>query len=414
MPSAPRPLSSSRPARPSLPTPTRRGVRARGLASAALASATAFALAIACGGGGDGASPDDPTATPAPEPLFRALEADLVATCGGKNGQCHVKGSYQEAPAWLAGPDPYVSARRYPGVLPATRDVNDSILLTQVAHAGPALATHEALYRRVLDWLSAEVPGPVLPTSGAFSVQSGFNAVDLSAIAEGMTGARLEMLATERSAGVLELTALRLHAPPNAGIRVTSPFFVLLPRSGKVKANPKVDGFEGPLDVPPGATVPFYTGAMTLLRWDPAGRLKVVFGSLETYAGAGAARGCTALDVFQARAVPALQSQVTVIAVEQEDAGVPPGTELGRGSCLGCHGGGNEIARGAMDLSQLATDPAAACAQARNWIDFAARERSVLLLNPLGEANPQHPVKPLTRTDPILEGLAAWIAAETP
>ena len=219
---APRPLPVAPARLPSAPTRWR---PARGLASAALASATAFALAIAGGGGGDGASPDDPTATPAPEPLFRALEADLVATCGGKNGQCHVKGSYQEAPAWLAGPDPYVSARRYPGVLPATRDVNDSILLTQVAHAGPALATHEALSGACS---MAERGGPArAPTSGAFSVQSGFNAVDPRRSPRAM-GARLEMLATERSAGVLELTA-RASTPPNAGIRVTSPFFVLLP-----------------------------------------------------------------------------------------------------------------------------------------------------------------------------------------
>jgi hypothetical protein len=73
-----------------------------------------------------------------PEPIFRALEADLVRTCGGPNGTCHVRGSFQQAPTWLGGPDTYATIRKYRGVLPATKEVGDSILLTQVRHAGPA------------------------------------------------------------------------------------------------------------------------------------------------------------------------------------------------------------------------------------------------------------------------------------
>src|SRR5512135_1708718 len=74
-----------------------------------------------------------------PEPLFRALQDDLVAACGGANGVCHVAGTYANAPKWLADPDPYVSAKSYRGILPATKEVGDSIILTQVRHEGPAL-----------------------------------------------------------------------------------------------------------------------------------------------------------------------------------------------------------------------------------------------------------------------------------
>ena len=87
----------------------------------------------------DKADPNTSKVGADPEPLFRGLEADLVKTCGGTNGTCHVRGSFQQAPTWLGGPDTYATIRKYRGVLPATKEVGDSILLTQIRHAGPAL-----------------------------------------------------------------------------------------------------------------------------------------------------------------------------------------------------------------------------------------------------------------------------------
>src|SRR5688572_32206364 len=55
----------------------------------------------------------------APEPYFRNLEADLVASCGGTNGRCHVNGIFQNEPRWLGRPDAYVSIRKYRCILPA-------------------------------------------------------------------------------------------------------------------------------------------------------------------------------------------------------------------------------------------------------------------------------------------------------
>src|SRR5262249_43442600 len=154
------------------------------------------------------------------------------------------RGSFQQAPTWLGGPDRYVTIKKYRGILPATREVGDSILLTQVKHAGPALATApNKLFERVSEWITAELPTPVLPNTGAFPVQTGFNQVNLNAVASGLDGARITFLATDEN-GVLTLDALRVFAPPNANVKIDSPFFVSLPRSGKVSADPDVNGFK--------------------------------------------------------------------------------------------------------------------------------------------------------------------------
>jgi hypothetical protein len=94
---------------------------------------------LACSSSDEGDGRPTTTENRDPEPLFRALQDDLVASCGGQNGTCHVAGTYRSAPTWLADPDPYASAKKYRGIIPVTREVGDSILLTQVKHAGPAL-----------------------------------------------------------------------------------------------------------------------------------------------------------------------------------------------------------------------------------------------------------------------------------
>jgi len=140
------------------------------------------------------------------------------------------------------------------------------------------------LYRRVADWLVAEVPPPPLPNTGNFPVISGYNSVALDSVAPGMAGARMSFLATEEN-GVLTLSAIRLHAPINANIKVTDPFFVILPRNGKVYAEPAVNGFRGELTAPAGAAVDFFTGRFVILKWDPAGALKVAFQAVESTPG---------------------------------------------------------------------------------------------------------------------------------
>lgn len=377
------------------------------LLGAALASG---GLVLACGGD------DEETKTTAagqdPELVFRGLQDELVATCGGANGSCHVQGT--QAPRWLADPDPYESAKRYRGILPVTREVGDSILLTQVDHSGPALKRTPKLYEKVAAWIQAEVPPPALPSSGAFSVLDGYNVVELNAVGSGLTGARITFVGTQAN-GVLTLSALKLTAPRDADVKIDSPFFVILPRNGKVDADPEGNGFKGELTVPAGRTVDMYTGKMILLRWDSTGQLKIVFKAISSTPGQGAATGCTALELFKSSALPAMQSTVDV-RPDDRDAGDAP---IGKGSCVGCHAKapGPDEAPGAavqaMDLRGFDSDPAAACAQARFWINFTDRSQSTLLSNPTG-ANPDHPMAPIPATDPIITGLRTWIDAEQP
>lgn len=372
---------------------------------------------LACGGSDEGGGTSPSPIGQDPEPYFRNLQADLIASCGGTNGRCHVNGSYQNAPKWLGGPDPYVSIRKYRGILPATKEVGDSILLTQVRHAGPALKdAPNNLYQRVADWLVAEVPPPPLPNTGSFPVTDGFNSVNLDNVANGMTGARMTFLATEAN-GVLTLSALKIVAPMNANVKIDSPFFVILPRNGKVKADPEVNGFKGELTVPAGQSVEMFGGKMILLQWDPAGQLKVAFQKIEATPGQGTATACTALDSFKNSALPAMRMQVDTYDYDYYvDGGAPVVT--GQGSCLGCHG--LEPAPGeapdqavqAMDLRGVEQDPGKACAQARNWINFQDKTQSTILLNPVGKGNPVHPMKPVQDDNPIVAGIRAWVEAE--
>jgi hypothetical protein len=402
-----------------------RGAAALGSASHTRAASTAFAATLiatalgifACGDdAGDGGR--DPNSSPDPQPLFRGLEADLIGTCGGTNGSCHVRGSYQGAPTWLGGADPYITVKKYRGVLPATKEVGDSILLTQVRHSGPALTdAPNNLFARVSDWISAEVPGPPLPNTGAFSVSNGFNSVNLDTVASGLANARLTFLGTETN-GTLTLSALKITAPKDANVKVDSPFFVILPRSGKVKADPEANGFKGELAIPAGATVDLFTGKMILLRWDPRGRLKVAFSKIESTPGQAVSASCTALDLFKSKALPAMAMPVDVLPEDGMDPDAGDPGPLGQSSCLGCHAKepppeeAPKAAVQAMDLRNASSDPDTACLNAKAWINLQNKAQSTILLNPTGKGNTVHPMKPVADDDPIVLGIKAWVDAE--
>jgi hypothetical protein len=386
-------------------------------ASAAVFGAFGAHLLLAC------SSPsDNPATTPEggvdAEPLFRIVEHDLIVRCGGANGSCHVKGSV--APHWLGDPDPYLSAKKYPGILPATLEPGDSTILTQVAHAGPSLKSFPELYDHVAEWITAEMGGPPLPNSGKFSVATGLNVVNLNTVGSGLEGARITFLAGDGTTGTLSLSSMRVFAPQNANIKLESPFFVKLPRDGKVKAEPSVNGFQGELTVPAGTSVDLYTGKMILTGWDPNGQLKIAFQKIESAPGKGPTNGCTALDIFTSKALPGMQQQIDITGDDDNDGGIFDGGVIGKGSCIGCHGkeaapgAGISTAVSAMDLRAYATDPAIACGFARAQINFQNKAQSLILLNPTGKANPNHPIKPLPDTDPIVKGIEEWVQAEQP
>lgn len=375
---------------------------------------------LACGSSSDeggGASGD---AAANGEKLFRIVQRDLIVRCGGPNGSCHVRGAI--APHWLGDPDPYLSAKKYPGILPATRDTSDSTILTQVAHAGPSLKSYPELYSHVADWVTSELVPPPLPNTGAFAVVNGFNVINLNTLGSGLDGARLTFLATEASEGTLSLTAMRVQAPQNANIKLDAPFFVILPRNGKVKAEPEVNGFKGELTVPAGTSVDLYTGKMILTGWDNAGSLKIVFNKIESTPGMGPNNACTALALFTGKAVPAMRQNIDLTGDDDigpgYDGGIYDGGVVGQGQCVTCHAKATptdespSTAVRAMDLRAIDSDPAAACGQARQFINFQNKAQSVILLTPTGKANPNHSIKPLADTDPIIRDIAEWVNAE--
>ena len=386
--------------------------------TAAAVSAVSALLVLACSSSTDDSrtTNSDGGAVDA-EPLFRVVQKDLVVRCGGANGSCHVKGAV--APHWLGDPDPYVSAKKFPGIIPATQDPGDSTILTQVAHSGPSLKAYPELFDHVASWVTAEIGAPPLANTGAFAVATGLNVVNLNTVASGLDGAKITFLASDGATGTLSLSAMRVIAPQNANIKLESPFFVKLPRDGKVKAEPTVNGFQGELTVPAGTSVDLYTGSMILTGWDPNGALKISFKKIESTPGQGPSAACTALELWNSKALPAMQAKIDITDDDQNDGGTFDGGVIGQGSCLGCHAkdvGKDPItpAISAMDLRAYATDSPAACANARTQINFAVKAMSLIILNPTGKANPNHPIKPLGDNDPVIQGLTEWVQAEKP
>lgn len=185
---------------------------------------------------GGPADPNDPTqggAISAEEAKFRAVEADLVKTCGKG---CHDAGG-SNAPTFLAPPDVYKSIKAHNGIV--VRDVYTSLLLTKGSHAGPALNQEAELEKKVVEWLEAEaivIQSQKLPTTPPFTVQAGANEVNLSpAATNGLTGVKLKFDA-QLIDGILSLSGISVVVPVGPDVHILHPRFV------RVLAQPKEDG----------------------------------------------------------------------------------------------------------------------------------------------------------------------------
>jgi hypothetical protein len=114
-----------------------------------------------------------------------------------------------------------------------------------------------------------------------------------------------------------------------------------------------------------------------------------------------------------------MRAQLDITADDNNDGGTFDGSVIGQGSCVGCHARPDDPAGPypgvqAMDLRAVDTNAALACGFARQQIAFENKAQSLILLNPLGKANPNHPMKPLLPDDPIMKGIQAWVDAEQP
>ena len=336
--------------------------------------------------------------------LFRALEPDLVTTCGGDKGQCHVLGTVDSAPKWLSDGDHYAAIKAYRGVLPLSGNIDESILLTQVVHAGPALSSAPSLRARVKDWTAAELTarGTHIIGPDAILALSGPQSFDLSALGSALAGTRIAFQSSSDGTR-FTLQSVTLTAPAAHAVIIDSPYFVLVPAdgAGKVVEDPAVNGFAGKQTVPAGTSAQLFTGSVTLSGPTRGAKLRVYMSSLTIGdAGSGVAFSCNAVSTFESRAIPAFNTAVPV-------------ADGGTGTCYQCHSGGDATARAAFDLSKMGTDNAAACAEARRQINFTDKTMSRILQNPEG-TSPAHPVGGLAPTSAVVTGIKAWVDAEMP
>ncbi len=371
-------------------------------------------LAVACddntggglgpgqGGGGSGfgvggADAGSPSASAQAETLYRALEPDLVKTCGGP---CHgAATSGGNPPLWLAPPDTYVSVKAFQGAI--VPDPNGSKLMTKGPHAGPSLATgtYKPLGDRVLTWLTAEslvLSLKQLPETDPFTVTTGMNTVDVTkgeTDTDGgvkLTGAKITFTAA-KSGTILTLTKITFVAPGGSGARVAHPLFVVVPAMGPQKNDP-VDTFSNlDMSVPAGQSAALGTGDLFLFDWQDSNKLRIAFNVLESKVvnpDAGVAGGCKSVATFTSSAAPAITKD----------------------NCLSCHAGSNAGATGALDLSQLNKNDTMACAQALNKVTLANKAQSPIIQAPAG--NLTHQGGKVADTAAYTTAITTWLNNE--
>jgi hypothetical protein len=369
---------------------------------------------------------EEKTTAPAgatPEELFRALQPELIKTCGGVGGACHVKGTYKNkqgeaAALWLGPDDAYTAATKYPGIIPITGDPGDSKLLTQIEHDGPALVSVPDLFENVKVWVTAETAaaGSSHPVTDAFYIKDGPNVVRLPTPAP--DGAQLTFDASTAGTNVF-LDNMKVTAPAASGLAIETPTFVILPAKGPVQID-TLAGFQGKLSVLPGETKALYNGSTVLQNWNALNRVKIVFQSLalSTVPDAAPPTGCKAVDRFTSLAGPAFKA------------------DLGDGqSCVACHGVNGapdsieDLAVQAFDLRTLDADPNVACAETFSHITIGNKPQSPIILTCTGASggDQTHPVRgvcgqvidsgtdaavPQCVPQSVIDGILGWINAE--
>jgi hypothetical protein len=355
--------------------------------------------------GAGGATPDEPTPNGG-EAMFRALENDFFAACGG----CHDAGGIASTP-FLAGPDRYQTAMSWPGVV--TKPASQSSLLTHAikggGHSGANLdseASATTLLPAVTEWLEEEARGIVDapvdsgPRVAPFAPIMGFNAVYLDGLGDDFRGMAMTFSASLLTDDALLLTQIQVHPTTQLGVHMVHPLFVVFPKGGEPDPDP-VDSFSN-LDqrFDPGVAGGLGPGTMILTNWLEDGKLSVAFETIEvlgdtggTGSGGGGSTGggCADVPAFQANAEPAL--------------GVCAGT---------CHSGQNGQATAAVDMSALGSDAAAACAQVKNRVNVSDPAASQLFVTTDPGGNAAHPYKFQNGADfaAFRDQVTAWIAAE--
>ena len=217
------------------------------------------------------------------EELFRALEADFVATCG----KCHVEDN-GVGPEFLALPDRYVSVVGWPGIVVAQAD--KSLLLTHpmagVGHMGNNLdegQTKEVLLPKIAEWLATEADALAGKhgTVGPVDLQPGFNHVDLGQLGPELEGMALSFDAEELGGSALELSQLTVHTTPSMGVHIRHPLFAVVGESGRPDPDPvdSYSNFEATFPASHGG--PLTPSTLILVNWQPGAKLTIAFEAID-------------------------------------------------------------------------------------------------------------------------------------
>jgi hypothetical protein len=335
--------------------------------------------------------------------LWADLEPDLFEACGA----CHDAGGIGDAP-FLAGPDRYASVLSWPGVV--VSDPAKSLFATYPIsggdHTGINLDTEPELFERVKVWLAAEAGSiPETPEGTPFiepfTPILGFNAIYLNEVDDKLVGVALTFNAEELTENVLELSGIEVHTTAKIGVHIVHPVFGVYPKGGEAESDP-VDSFSGfDHKFPESTSEALGPGTLLLTNWQAGAKIGIGFELCDPYTegggeggagGGGSSGGCNAVAEFTANAVPRLTA-----------------------NCQSCHGGGDPQANAALDMSQLGSDDAAACAQVKNRVSPTNPASSQVFVNTNPDGNAAHPFKFLGSTaqwQAFMADMTIWIEAE--
>ena len=336
------------------------------------------------------------------EAMFRAIQPEVMKACGA----CHEQDGTADVPFLgdpvTNDPDPYVAITSWEGII--VRDPESSVLITYPRYgqhsAGP---TDHLLEEKLLEWLAEEARAledktEDKPTIPPFSpVVPGMNIIYLDPLGPDFEGMAVIFKTEEHTATTLSLYELEVHTTSEHGLRFEHPLFTVYPKDSDEGEPDPIDSFSNVVQkIDAGQSAPLGPGATILVNWQHDGRLSLNFEEIAT-TDPVVEEGdppCVALDAFEANARgPLLQS------------------------CLSCHGGADQAATNAVDMSALETNAAAACGQIRLRINPEDPPASPIFITTDPSGGSAHRFKfenDASAFNAFRSAVSIWIQAEQP
>ncbi len=292
------------------------------------------------------------------------VKPGLVGQCIG----CHDLGGAADSP-FLAGPDVYTTITSYPGIV--VRVPSQSILETYPASpehgGGLGSAPSPELATAIDNWLTMEaalIPPPQLSmfsiTPFKPKVGGAFNTVYLEDLGDEFANVSVTFTARELGTPVsmLLIENIEIHPISQMQLQVTHPLFSAYPADDGDPVPDPADNFSDIDDIFSITTNQVVgTGTMVHTGWTKNAYLGIGFENVELAGDFIPPTECKNLALFQSDVAPQLQV------------------------CAGnCHGGQVAQATGAMDLSNLNSDPFSACQQVRARVKRGFPDESQILI----------------------------------